>query len=235
MKCIKIFLITSLACFVITGFSQNIVSLGTYTDIDYKRSNRGPNRAHYSWLSLSLFGTDLAFGELDGKQRFGNYYGLSWNHKFKISEILSHGLGFGIHRQVHLLSEKGLTSELFYNSWEKGKLVYWGGNVNYFWRFNFDPNRGNTLGTYLDILMFWQYNPRQQAQLAGGGLTNNYFSCHLEERNAAGFEMRIGREAFSLYFRYKCLSMSCLHKIMAPLKELDLPRWSIGLNVGLGF
>jgi hypothetical protein len=71
--------------------------------------------------------------------------------------------------------------------------------------------------------------------LAGGGLTSNYFSHHLEERNSAGFEMRIGHKVFSLYFRYKYLYMSCLHKIMAPLKELDLPRLSVGLNVGFGF
>jgi len=231
MKSVKIFLIASLACFILTGYSQVIVPI----QADADKNKRGPNRNHYSWLSLSFFGTDLAFGGLDSKQRFGNYYGLSFNHKFRLSEIHSHGLGCGIHRQVHSLSEKGLNSELLDNSWEKGKLVYWGFNANYFWRFNFDPSRGNILGTYLDILLFLQYNPRQQAQLAKEDLTHSYFSCHLAERRAAGIEMRIGREAFSLYFRYKGLSGSCLHKILAPLQELDLPKWSVGLNVGFGF
>ena len=156
---IRIF-IASLACFALTGYSQITVPI----KVDADNNRRGPNRNHYSWLSLSLFGTDLALGDLDGKQRFGNYYGLSFNHKFRLSEIHSHGWGLGVHRQVHSLSERGLSSELLGSGWESGKLIYWGINANYFWRFNFDPSRGNTLGTYLDILLFLQYNPRQQAQ-----------------------------------------------------------------------
>jgi len=148
MKFIKILLVASLLFLVFPAFSQRVV-LHTNVDKEYQIPKKGANRQQYFWVQFSLFGTDLAFGELDSKQNFGNYFGLSFNKKYKLNGVLSHGFGWGVHSQVYHLSDSGL-NKLSHPSWDKGKLIFKGVNVNYFVRFNFDPKRGNIVGSYLD-------------------------------------------------------------------------------------
>ncbi|MCL2417383.1 MAG: hypothetical protein FWD02_05555 [Bacteroidales bacterium] len=234
MKYIKLFLIAILTCFAFTLFSQNVIFRQTDADRKFEIPKHGANRAQFSWIGFSLFGTDLAFGNsYSSRQRFGNYYGLNWNRKYRINRFLSHGFGLGGHRQVHTLNERGLNLIHPEEHWENGRLIYWGVNANYFLRFNFKPNRGDILGVYADLLLFGQYNPYQRARLTSGNLTYTYSSRYFAERIAAGVEIRIGYEHLSLYVRHNFFSGNRPNENL-PFGDLNLTRWSIGLNIGFG-
>ena len=233
MKYIKIFLAASLLCPVFTGVSQHVVLHETDADKRYEIPRDGANRRQYHWLQLTLLGTDHVFGkgELDSKEDFSNYYAVSWNHQFRVNGVFSHGLGYGLHRQVYRLSERGLNT-VSRGDWRKGKLIYWGVNANYFWRFNFDPRRGNVIGKYVDLVAFGQFNFHQQAKFVQGNLTEKISSENFTERSALGAEVRLGREGLSIYARYKYLVSSPDSGTFA---HMELARWSVGLNLGLRF
>jgi len=231
----RFFLIITLTCLTFTLFSQHVIFRQTDADRTFEIPRQGPNRAQFSWISFHFFGTDLMFGNSHCvRQRFANYQGLGWNRMYRINGVLSHGFGLGGHRQVHALHERGLNSELLEENWENGRLVYWGVNANYFLRFNFDPRRGNTLGRFLDVMIFGQYNPYQRVQLTRGNLTKRYTSQHLAERYAAGVEVRVGYEFLSLYVRYKLFSANRPNSALVPFGDLNLAKWSIGLSLGFG-
>ena len=231
MKHIKISLIVSLLCPVFTGFSQHVVLHETNADRRYEIPKDGANRRQYHWFQLTLLGTDLAFGELHSKQDFSNYYAMSWNHQFRLNGAFSHGLGYGVHRQVYRLSEKGLNIVL-HGDCDKGKLIYWGVNANYFWRFNFDPRRGSTIGRYLDLAAFGQFNFYQYGKFVQGRLTEKTGSTNCTERCAIGAEVRLGYEIWSMYARYKFFVSS--PESGGTFADMELARWSVGLNLGLG-
>jgi len=228
MKSIKYLLISSLFCLVFSAFSQNVILQGTpQTD---NIPQKGANRQQYFWVQLSLFGTDLVFNELNSKQNFGNYYGLSLNKKYKLNSVFSHGFGIGMHHQAYNLSNSGLDS-LSYSDWNKGRLNFTGLNLNYFLRLNFDPKRGNIIGKYLDIMPFYQHNFHQRATFERGKVTEKKVKSHFPERYAIGAEARLGYNFFSIYVRYKYLSGNNLTHRYA---DLDLARWSVGLNLNIG-
>jgi len=229
MKYIKIILVTSLLFSVFPAFSQRVI-LHSNVDKQYEIPKKGANRQQYFWVQLSLFGTDLAFGELDSKQNFGNYYGLNFNKKYKLNSVFSQGFGWGIHQQVYRLSKKGLNT-MSRPYCDKGKLIFTGLNVNYFVRFNFDPKRGNIVGNYLDIAPFGQYNFYQRAEFVHGRWTEKTGSENFAERYAIGVETRLGHEYLSIYFRYKFLSDN---PKSGTFVNLDLAKCSVGLHVNIG-
>jgi hypothetical protein len=140
-------------------------------------------------------------------------------------------LGYGLHRQVYRLSKKGMTC--FSDDWNKGKLIYWGANANYFWRINFDPKRGNIIGAYLDFGVFGQFNFSQRLKLTGGSTSKkSKFICY-REVFTMGPEVRLGRENLSIYGRYKFISSEHC-KVYGHNSDFDLAKWSVGLNIGIG-
>lgn len=232
MKFINFFLATLFGSFVSTGFSQNLIFKETHVDQSYEKTTTGANRNLYSWATLTLFGTDLAVGDIDSKQDFSNYYSFTWNHKFKMNRLFSYGLGYGVHRQVYRLREKGL-AVLHREAFDKGKLVYWGVNANCFWRINFDPKRGNILGKYLDLAVFGQFNFYQKAKFIDGDWSERRVGKDFTERFVSGVEARIGHEVVALFVRYKLFSEHS-KDALPPFTNLDLARWSIGLNLNIG-
>jgi len=230
MKYIKILILTIFLCPVFQVFSQRVVLRQTNIEQQYDIPKKGANRQQYFWVQLSLFGTDLAIGELDVKQKFGNYYGLSFNNKYKLNGVLSHGYGWGFHHQAYHLNKKGLNA-LSSSSWDQGKLSFAGVNINYFVRINFDPKRGNIVGTYLDLVPFGQYNFYQRAKFVEGRLTEKSDEKNFAERYAIGVETRLGREFYSIYARYKFISDNPKSDTFI---NLDLAKWSVGLNLNIG-
>jgi hypothetical protein len=230
MKFIKILLIINFLLPVYQAFSQRVVLHQTNADKQYEIPKKGANRQQNIWVQLSLFGTDLAFGELDSKQDFfNNYFGLSVNKKYKLNGILSHGYGCGVHRQVYRMSDNGLHTALR-PDWDKGKFVFVGGHVNYFVRFNFDPKRGNIRGYYLDLAPFGQYNFYQRAEFVQGKLTEKSGKENFPERFAIGVETRFGREFLSIYARYKFLS---INQKSGTFTDMDFAKWSVGFHINI--
>ena len=230
MKFIKILLITSSLFPVCQAFSQRVLLHQTNADKQYEIPKKGANRKQYTWVQLSLFGTDLAFGKLDSKQDFfNNYFGLSVNKKYKQNGILSLGYGCGVHRQVYRMSDKGLHTALR-PDWDKGKFVFVGVNMNYFVRFNFDPKRGNIRGYYFDLAPFGQYNFYQRAEFVQGKLTEKSGKENFPERYAIGIETRLGREFLSIYARYKLVSAN---QKSGTFTDMDLAKWSVGFQINM--
>ena len=226
----KFFLLIGFLSLVFTGVSQNVLFQKTDVDQRYKIDKIGVNRRVYRWASITLLGTDLAVNNTESKQDFSNYYAFNWNFKYKINGLLSHGLNYGLHRQVYRLSQEGLNA-LSREYFDKGKLIYWGVNAQYFWRFNFDPWRGDIFGKYLDLSLFGQWNFYQRARFVDGNMTEKIVNGDFSERYVAGVEARFGREALSLYVRYKLYS-GVFKEDSAPYTDLDLARLSVGLAVG---
>ena len=231
MKLIKFILIVSLLSHVFQAFSQRVMLIQTDVDKQYETPKKGANRQQYFWVQFSLFGTNLTFDELDNKQDFCTYYGLSFNKKYKVNSIISHGYGYGIHRDSYALSNNGLITANR-SGLGKGKLIFVGLNVNYFCRFNFDPKRGNTLGTYLDFAPIGQFNFYQRARFKQ--CTKKKSENILVERHVLGLETRIGRGALSIYGRYKFRSYKHTYKTKAGIfEDLDLTKWSVGININV--
>ena len=230
MKLIKIILTVCLLCLVLPAFSQQtLLNVVQPTEIDQQYdTKKGANRPQYSWGQV-CFGTFLVLDETDSKQSFINYFALNSNRKYKINGAFSHGFGWGFHYLSYNLSRDGLEKMGSYY-WEKGKLNNIGLNVNYFLRLNFDPKRGNTIGYYLDILPYTQYNFYQRAEFQQKRITEKNRKGDFPDRYSVGGEVRLGKEFFSIYIRYKYLSYNPKSGRYA---DLDLAKWSVGINFNI--
>ncbi|MDR2907502.1 MAG: hypothetical protein LBU91_05895 [Bacteroidales bacterium] len=234
MKFAKFILIGSFVGLAFTGFSQFVVFRQTDADRAYETVKYGENRKRYTWVSVNVLGVDIATGEMDAKNRFAGYLALNYNQKYKLNGTWSYGIGVGVHRQTYRLNSKGL-QDVGHTNWEKGKLNYWGFNANHFWRINFDPKRGNNLGTYLDLGLFGQLNFYHRMVFSTGDFSQKITPDEYAERFAIGTELRLGRGTSSIYVRHKVLQGNFnFTKMLTVHSGLELSKWSIGLNLGIG-
>jgi hypothetical protein len=229
MKFIKIFFVTGLLCPVFSGFSQRIVLLETNPNKPYEVPKKGYHRSQFTWLQFTAE-TDLAIGNLDSKQGFDNF-GLSVNHKFRINKTLSHGFGGGTYLQTYPLSKKGLET-LHHSDWDKGCLRFWGLDANYFVRIYFSRKYGTVPGWHWDLAAFGKFNFHQRTQFTKGRTTVKTVGGDFAERYSAGVETRLGFRTIALFCRYKLISESDASS--GPFANMDLPKWSVGLNAGFG-
>jgi hypothetical protein len=227
MKFAKYIFFITLLFSVFTGFSQRIVFKQTDTDTRYDIPKKGANRNYFTWVNLTM-GSDLTFGVSDHKS--GNHFGIGYNGKFKCNAMFSHGLGGGLHLQTGRLSKTGMNT-VFRDDWNKGNLFFAGTNVNYFWRINFDPKRGNSIGTYLDVAICGQFNFYQQAKFFQGKLREKTGNANITERFTTGVEMRFGWNILSIYTRYNFFSSG---SVSNEFVNLNLAKWSAGITFSIG-
>jgi hypothetical protein len=226
MKSIKILYVIALLCPVFSGFSQRVVLLETNPNKPYEVPKKGYFRNQFMWLQLSAC-ADLAIGNLDSKYGFDNL-GVSFNQKFRINKTLYHGFGGGVYVQTYPLSKKGLET-LHHSDWDKGNLRFWGLDANYFMRFYFSRKYGTVPGWHLDLAAFGKFNFHQRSQFKSGKTTVKIVGGNFAERYSAGVETRLGFRTAALFYRYKLVSESDASSV-----SMDLPRWSVGLNIGIG-
>jgi hypothetical protein len=229
MKFIKIFFVIGLLCPVFSGFSQRIVLLETNPNKPYEGPKKGYFRNQFMWLQFNI-GADLAIGNLDSKQGFDNF-GMSLNQKYKINKTLSHGFGGGICLQTYSLSKKGLEI-LHHSDWDKGNLRFWELDANYFVRIYFSRKYGTVPGWHLDLAAFGKFNFHQRTQFTREKTTMKIVGGDFAERYSAGVETRLGFRTIALFCRYKLISESDVSS--GPFANMNLPKWSVGLNVGFG-
>jgi hypothetical protein len=186
----------------------------------------------------SIFGAD---GDIAIKSGLSNYYQLGALYKLKINGLLSVVAELGYRRESYL---RGNLSAISNDSLEISSARY---NLNIAQpnlglRFNFDPKRGNVLGTYLEIgggpsLLLWasSYTRTKVYQLRH---TNEEYAQTQATRVSPlrGFNAiqwvgyaRLGRGRFAVVGMYRLTP--AVNKAKQP--GLVLPEVSAGLQLAL--
>src|SRR5205085_8212921 len=105
--------------------------------------------------------------------------------------------------------------------------------LGFFNRFNFDPHRGNFIGTYIDIgaIGYWDYSVKEisKNKLPDGSISRTSVK-DLDYTNdfSAKIYSRVGFSHFALYGSYR---ITDLFKTSSDFP--DLPRMLFGFEFGL--
>ena len=229
--------ITTFFLFGLTGLFESraqTVILSVDRSRDSIPGQRGPNLKKFSHVFFN-------FGFVAGADKPGeriNYgtsieYGFGVRKKYKISPVYSLGWELGLKGKVFKLKqEKGKTfPDTLLNDVER--MDYESITISFFHRFNFDPARGNFMGTFLDLGIRggWNYqiahvvkNTLPDGSEIKSQITNLPYINHLDCEVFA----RIGRSHFALYASYR------LTKLFKPSYAFpELPALTAGLELAI--
>ena len=232
MKTQYLFLLMLLCSF---SLSAQTVLLEIDTHEQQKKVDFGPNMKKFSHLTFH-------FGALASKDRLGAkiIYGSSINlslgirKKFRISGIYS--LGYDIDAQYtdyKFKQEKGkrFPDTIFNNVSQR--LDYSSISLGFYNRFNFDPSRGNFLGTFLDIGINGAFDyavKKISKKESENEIQSKSVLSHLpfvNKVNANAFA-RFGKGHFSFFSSYR------LTKLFKPSYGYpDLPKLILGIDTAL--
>lgn len=216
---------------IVTGHAQTVL-----LDIDRKQEQRrpelGPNTKSFTH-ALFRIGA-VASGDFEGARIV---YGSSINlavgirKKHKISRVFSAGYDLELsYTDYKLLQRKGkiLPDSILFNKSER--LDFTGPGLGFFTRINFDPNRGNYLGKYLDlgITGLWNVSIKRitKSKLQDGTVVKTVTKNlpYVNNVDAKAFA-RIGKNHFSLYASYRLTEY-----FKSTFNFPDLPRLVIGIE-----
>ena len=230
MKKIFIFLLF-IAAF--SAHSQTVV-LKVDRKSEQRVSDRGPNLKRFSHFFIR--GGVLASEDKPGARII---YGPSVNLafgvrvKYKISNVYS--LGYEIENEFtdyKFKQEKGKTiPDTIIN--EMGRLDYSSLAAGLYNRINFDPSRGNFLGTFLDIgvkgELHYSIKYITKNELPDGTLEKTSIR-HLSYINNANVNVygRLGFSHFSLHASYRLLDL-----FKSSVSYSDLPRIVAGIDIAI--
>ncbi len=224
------FIIIFVFCFA------SVQSQTVLLDVDRKQEQRrpesGPNTKTFSHAFFRLGA--VASGDFEGARiAYGSSLNLAVGarKKYKITRAISAGYDLEInYTDYKLLQRKGkiLPDTILFNKSER--LDFAGPGLGFFTRINFDPQRGNTLGGYLDIGIagLWNASIKRitKNKLPDGTLVKTVLK-NLTYVNDIDAKLiaRIGKNHFSLYASYR------LTEYFKPsFNYPDLPRVVIGIE-----
>jgi hypothetical protein len=220
---------------------QNLL-LGRTVERDTVTPDNGPNRKNYAHM---FFAEGLILGATEGDgadiiQGNSNNLDFGIRYKRKIGGVYAVGFEVSFSRRNFRLKQD--SSKIFPTSilHDKEKLQYNVLKVGVFQRFNFDKNRGNFMGKYLDLGGYGELlisgrhvtvDKPDIASIAGASRVRNVNST-LVYANLFnyGVRARIGSNKISLYGDYRLSDM--FDSDVANLYP-ELPRLMIGLELGM--
>lgn len=218
-----------------------VVVLDEVVNDSVKEKPFGPNQKHYV-QSYYGFGTGFMLNEEStAKQISGTFrFEFGIRYKYKISEHFALGsdLYFAIDKHNFDLDQQASNS---YKS-EYYSLNSWGLSV--FTRFNFGK-RGNTLGTYVDLFGYGQWNPDRSYTyfmeedstdpLLSHGATKQVVYNRLDflSKTSAGAGVRIGHKGVSLVASYRLSELLIKEKQPLSLPHGELPALNLALEIGI--
>ena len=182
----------------------------------------------------------LRFGLVSGEDKPGarvEYEGsvniaLGVRKKFKIGSVYS--LGFEIETQFtdYKLKQGKILPDTNINN-ISGRMDYYSLGLGFYNRFNFDPDRGNFIGTYLDIgaIYQWDFSVKEisKNELPDGTISRTSVkNLGYTKDFSAKIYSRIGFGHFALYGSYR---ITDLFKTSSQFP--DLPRLILGVEFGL--
>ena len=216
------------------GFSQKTI-LKENVPLDFKKFNteKGPNKKKFTFLEFSV-GTllPISFNKDENMTIKPSFeYHLSTNFKRKISPILSLTNMLGIShlriqaKSIYELIDFGLSSSALDPKFCIWNLLYQTGL-----RINFDPDRGNQIGKYIEMNVFgfyaWNSTLRYEYN------TNLNDKTIIREKNPNpisnlhyGFKIKLGLKDKSIFGSYRVSHF---------LENRDIPNLSIGFSSIIG-
>ena len=176
-------------------------------------SQRGPNLKKISHVFFN-FGFVAGADKPGARIKYGSSveYGIGVRKKYKISPVYSIGWELGFDGKFfHLDQQDGkILPDTTLNDAER--MDYGSTTISFFNRFNLDPNRGNFMGTFLDLgvkgCWDWQIYHVIKNTLPDGSKVSSDISA-LPYVNHLNCEMfaRVGRSHLSLYASYRLTNL----------------------------
>lgn len=231
---IKTIPIFCLLCMIRFSTVAQTVLLSVDRGTDSIPEQRGPNLKKNSHV---FFNFGLVAGEDKPGSRiiYGSSveYGFGVRKKYKFSPLYSLGWELGLNGKVFKLKQdNGKTfPDTLLNDVER--MDYGTASVAFYNRFNFDPHRGNFMGTFLDLGFKggWDFQVTHviKNDLPGGSKIKSEIT-DLSYTNSFHYAVfaRIGRSHLALYASYR---LSKLFKSSYGYPEL--PRTTVGLEAAI--
>lgn len=223
-------LILLLVIFSLTTRAQTILlSVDNTKD---KTTELGPNLKRHNQLFFRL-------GFVEGSDKpgariiFGKSidFSFGFRKRYKISSLYS--LGFETELQSRSYKFKQTTEKTFPDTTiNKSQSLNFGNlAIGFFNRFNFDPHRGNFLGTFLDlgIVGSWQLGTHEftENKLSNGTtVTKSISDLDYVKKYSASAYARIGFSHLSVYGSYRLTDL-----FKNTYKYPDLPRLVVGVEL----
>lgn len=235
----RVFLFSILILLVSIDLNAQVILLQEDVIADTVQSTEGPNRERYK-STYTSFGLLFGPSENNGSSILPYF---SYNVqsgarlKLKINKILSWGIeSFFDFKSFRIKQSDAKTFGGEAPSLHKKETFFVVAyDLAFFTRINFDPKRGDFLGTYLDLGAYGGYNFLRRHKIVDtvnnqyGFEKGKYIASNLKyvEKFNYGVTARFGFGGMSVYFNYR---LSNLFKPYRDLNYDELPRFEAGLS-----
>jgi len=209
-----------------------------FEDID---NGYGPNRKHFSYPFFAIgqhvegysHENDTAISPIYGKSieiRFGT------RTRIKMNKLLAFGIDYELDYSSHFINLKdnfalaNFSPDVIKAKYQTLSI----GGASYF-QLNFEPKRGNQLGTYLDFGIYGGYNfSRKYSQTIKMGKEKSVYTLkrlqNFDKLNY-GAIVRFGKNVWAVYAKYR---YSNSFKDKATNGNYELPRLTFGFELFFG-
>jgi hypothetical protein len=199
----------------------------------YEKSDFGENRKHFihPWFGYGLF----LPGEDEGIRYWNTHeFSAGLLYKYKLSNVFSTGaslvyenLNFRFDEETRIIDDNQFN--------DKEKLIVHGIGPEYYIRVNFDSERGNYMGNFIDLGVYvnWLFGSAYKTyNSTDGGIFQEKEITYkgLDQLNdfSYGATIRMAKDSFILFVDYR---MSDLFD--DKYNYINLPKYSVGLVLGL--
>lgn len=227
-------LITIVLFFSCFTLEAQTVLLSVDRSTDSIPVQRGPNLKKISHVFFNI-GFIAGADKLESPIIYGASieYGFGFRKKYKISAVYSLGWELEANGKIFKIKQQGGKTfpDTTFNDVET--LDYYILNIAFYNRINFDPNRGNFMGTFLDLGIKGGWNFQTTYVIKNdlpGGIKIKSEISGLPYVNHFNYDVfaRIGRSHISLYASYR------LSKLFNPeYAYQELPSITIGIEAAI--
>jgi|GEM_PF-689185 len=229
------------------SFAQDVVIEEDIDELSYNEES-GPNSKHFSHFYLGL----NTYNNLTGEDNFfikpfiSHYIKFGFRDKYKLSNIFALGYDVYFKRNAFYI-DQDLENKYFPTSiiHEKERYILNNLGLSPYLRINFDPGRGNFMGTFLDLGAYADFTflPKHVAILDSDNLTypnlvNSKVSKLINrapeftERFYYGVTARFGFSRYVITADYRLSALIDKDEIGDDF-ESELPVISLGFQIGL--
>lgn len=228
MRNLKQILLVVLLLNVITAEAQTV--LLNYNKVEEPKYDKGPNQKKFTQGLLKV-GFVLPEGEVDIEAGQSISWGIGLRKKFKVSSIYSLGWEFQFDFTDYKLKDKSGLSP-YSTPFDTKRFDISAISLGQFNRFNFDPGRGNFMGTYLDLGITGKYC----LSMAEVYKYKTGYGTARTEVDDLDYVKTLQAEVFAR-FGYSHISVWTSYRFTELFKSTfhreEMPRIVLGIEVGL--
>ena len=229
----KTAILLALLALGLTGFAQTILMQNTNPMKPYQEKKEGENLKNYSQGFIG-FGVLAPVGTTHDDTYFGKsfVFDLGYRYRYRVSNFIHIGNDLSYNIQTNRLDHSGMKKVYDKMTHDRETIIQNELRISPFIRFNLTPNRGNYLGTYLDLGGYfgWNFLPifRAVDKAHNGNEKVKYIRNFDPNQNIYDYGVtgRIARNKNLLFVSYR------LSDIMKNKDLPELPRLSVGIQFG---